>query len=343
MADATAQAELDQYLSSGQDHTRLPHPEDRHDSDNLSIHSGDKDSLDDEKLTLNDDHDEDDMTTTTTTTATRSYHIPTQRFDANTGPKGVIADAQSYSRARQQSGFRKAFANITNTFSSSKPSAAAAAVQVRHRNDRSGSGSGSDGAEQVLAEDDDDEFMRSWRASRLEELQTTTTTTLSVNGNGAYPPARRRMSPSKRTWGYLEDVDATGYLDAVEKVADDVVVAVCLYDPEVRNATPTSPHPPNHSPYPPRPSRKISIRQKLTPPLFPPTQNPQSNLVESSLASLALRHPTTRFVKMHHEIAEMTYLRAPAVLAYRGGEVFATLSGVRAEGLEEGLRREGVL
>lgn len=34
---------------------------------------------------------------------------------------------------------------------------------------------------------------------------------------------------------------------------------------------------------------------------------------------------TTRFVKLHHEIAEMDHINAPALLAYRNGDVFATI------------------
>lgn len=32
-----------------------------------------------------------------------------------------------------------------------------------------------------------------------------------------------------------------------------------------------------------------------------------------------------RFVKLHHEIAEMDHIQAPAILAYRGGDVFTTI------------------
>lgn len=33
----------------------------------------------------------------------------------------------------------------------------------------------------------------------------------------------------------------------------------------------------------------------------------------------------THFVKMHRDIADMNHINAPAILAYRGGEVFATI------------------
>lgn len=48
-------------------------------------------------------------------------------------------------------------------------------------------------------------------------------------------------------------------------------------------------------------------------------------MVEDTLPPLAQKYPRTRFVKLHHEIAEMDHIQAPALLAYRGAEVFATL------------------
>ena len=48
-------------------------------------------------------------------------------------------------------------------------------------------------------------------------------------------------------------------------------------------------------------------------------------------------------MKLHHDVAEMTHVEVPAVLAYRGAEVVATLSGVSAEGLEAKLLRLGLL
>lgn len=64
--------------------------------------------------------------------------------------------------------------------------------------------------------------MEQWRQSRLREL-----------GAGSSQRPQRRQSPSKRKWGFFKEVDASGYLDAVEKTASDTVVVVCIYDPEV--------------------------------------------------------------------------------------------------------------
>ena len=81
-------------------------------------------------------------------------------------------------------------------------------------------GSGKSGSE---SSEDEDEFMRSWREKRMQELQ--------VQGREI---RNRRLSPSKRSWGSVVTVDPMGYLDAIEKVPNDVVVVVLIHDEEVR-------------------------------------------------------------------------------------------------------------
>jgi len=44
----------------------------------------------------------------------------------------------------------------------------------------------------------------------------------------------RKQSPSKRSYGRIEPVDANGYLDAIEKVSKDTVVIVVVYSDRVR-------------------------------------------------------------------------------------------------------------
>lgn len=216
-----AQEELDRYLSSATESKRS-HPDDHSDSDNLSAHEDNypADGPDGDDT----NHEMAQTATSLSVAASRTYHIPYKQFDANTGPKGVIADAQSYSRAKQST-FRKAFANITNTFALSKASTGSAITEKQNYSDSS-SASDVDGEVTVLGEEEDEDFMREWRAKRLAELSSQHTTG-SINGHGSQ---RRRVSPSKRTWGYLEDVDANGYLDAIEKVGNDVVVVVLIYD-----------------------------------------------------------------------------------------------------------------
>src|SRR5690606_18545502 len=66
----------------------------------------------------------------------------------------------------------------------------------------------------------DEEIMAVWRRNRLAELKA------AVSNN-------RRLSPSKRHYGRVERVDASGYLDAIEKVGRDTVVVVCIYNDSV--------------------------------------------------------------------------------------------------------------
>ena len=58
---------------------------------------------------------------------------------------------------------------------------------------------------------------------------------------------------------------------------------------------------------------------------------------------LAYKYSKVRFIKLHHEIAEMETVDIPAVLCYRGGDVFVTMSGVESDTLEGNLRSAGVL
>lgn len=265
-----AQEEADLLFAQKENHAS--HPADRFDTDNLSSQSSEA------KLQQHTDQDDDEDTLheqSNKMATTATYHIPNTRFDANTGPKGVIADAQAFNRAKQST-FRKTLNTFSNALSSKPARTPATPSSHSSASDR---------------DSDDEEFMRQWRQNRLQEL------TERNNANV------RRQSPSQRAWGTVEDVDANGYLDAIERVKDDVVVVVCIYDPE----------------------------------------SSTSLEVEDMLSTIAYKHMTTRFVKLHHEIAEMKEVGVPALLAYRGGNVFATISDARPEGLETALRRSGVL
>lgn len=54
-------------------------------------------------------------------------------------------------------------------------------------------------------------------------------------------------------------------------------------------------------------------------------QSAESSIVEDCLLTIARKHAAVRFIKLHHEIADMEHVEAPALLAYKGGEVFATI------------------
>ncbi|PUU80782.1 thioredoxin-like protein [Tuber borchii] len=123
----------------------------------------------------------------------------------------------------------------------------------------------------------------------------------------------RRRSPSKRKYGRVEVVDAVGYLDAVERVSSETIVVVTIYN----------------------------------------DKSEESRFVEDCLNTLARRYATTRFVKLHHNEAEMDVAVVPAVLAYKGGELFANIMRIvdeipsgrslSTDSLELVLRRANVL
>lgn len=213
-----AQEEADRLFSHREHHTS--HPEDRLEHDSNSRHSYDNseepDSADTFALSEKED-DEDTLHNMTSSTAT--YRLPTTLFDANTGPKGVIADAQSFNRAKKHS-VRSTIA----AFANSAQSAFSYNSQPRKTSDSNKSNSLGEKSDSELGNSDDEDFMRQWRENRFRELAS--------RGSGA----QRRNSPSKRVWGTIDDVDANGYLDAVEKVPRDAIVVVCIYDPEVRQA-----------------------------------------------------------------------------------------------------------
>lgn len=146
--------------------------------------------------------------------ANGNWHLPTSAtFDANTGPKGVIADARAYERARKHSLRNNMRTHSGNSVSSQQPFTKTKSDTPDFGREKSGSPDD--------RPDDDDDFIRNWRQNRINELQ---------------DPRTRRMSPSKRKYGSLEPVDAVGYLDAIEKVSADTVVVVCIYDNQVRRA-----------------------------------------------------------------------------------------------------------
>ena len=69
---------------------------------------------------------------------------------------------------------------------------------------------------------DEDQFMRTWRTNRMTELQSM-----------GQDIRTRRQSPSERKYGSLDTVDASGYLDAIDKVPIGTVTIVCIYDDQV--------------------------------------------------------------------------------------------------------------
>ena len=189
---SAAQDEFDALYNNNQDPRLRSHPEDRSDSsdnDSTTLHSGNEDER---TLTSN---------STTAMPHATTYLPTTTQFDANTGPKGVIADARSFETAKKRS-FRQTLYAFSNSFSREKSKSP---------------------SPEVSADDEEDDFMRQWRANRIDEL--------SRNNQDI---RTRRQSPSQRRYGSLVTVDPSGYLDAVEKVHAYTTVVVLIYDDEVR-------------------------------------------------------------------------------------------------------------
>ncbi|KAF2264870.1 hypothetical protein CC78DRAFT_543892 [Lojkania enalia] len=177
----SAQAEFDELLRDKDRDTR--HPEDRHqDSD----HSDDNTGPDPypEKVDTDDELEiPKDMRA--------QYYLPRIHSEANTGPKGVIADAHAYEAARKQS--RRSF------WRKSSPPGAYQVAKYRDEKDLS-------------EEESDKKFMEQWRESRIREM---------ING-----VMSRSASPSK----IIRKVEEDGFLRAIENAKEDKTVVVFIFD-----------------------------------------------------------------------------------------------------------------
>ncbi|KAK7537836.1 phosducin [Phyllosticta citricarpa] len=188
-----AQEEFDQLFGDKSRSSR--HPEDRADSDLDSDKESTReqffekdDYADDEDDFLDEDDPDQDFNMRS------RYTIPQVRSDANTGPKGVIADAQAYEQAKKSQRF---------------------SLFTRGKNGGAKSDSEKSGSE--------DDFMARWRENRLRELQ---------NGPKRIRSRSRSTtgSPSARSYGRLVAVDSDGYLEAIEKSPSATTVVVFIYD-----------------------------------------------------------------------------------------------------------------
>ncbi|TGO63428.1 hypothetical protein BCON_0013g00740 [Botryotinia convoluta] len=186
--------------------------------------------------------------------------LPHRDFDSGrtTGVKGVIADARSYEEARKTGGWRNKLRGNTITKDDKR---------ATFTKDGSGSEAGLS---------DDEEFLERWRQQRRVEMQS--------EGKDI---RNRRTSPSVRRYGRFDEVDALGYLDAIEKVGRETVVVVFVYDPECD----------------------------------------VSQVINSALLPLVAANPTVHFVRVHYEDIEFDNAGVPAILAYKNqGDLFANLT-----------------
>jgi hypothetical protein len=173
------------------------HPEDRHDDSDHS--EPDSPGAADDYLEKIDTDDELDLPRDM---RSNNYYMPSLRSEANTGPKGVIADAQAFEQAKKQA---KRF-----TWKKTQSEQPQYNVTAWHDKDASSE------------EDGEDSFMKEWRAARLRELQ-----------NVGQRIRSRTNSPSRRVYGNFPLVDAEGYLDALDKSSPETTVVVFVYSNEV--------------------------------------------------------------------------------------------------------------
>lgn len=142
---------------------------------------------------------------------TAALHLPPASFDngRSTGVKGVIADARSYETARRSKWKDRAQAVRRSIFGLEGVSAAPKTDSETDDDARSVS--------------EDENFLDQWREARRRELE-------AESNKGV---RNRRTSPSVREYGRFDEVDAMGYLDAIEKVRHETTVVVFVYDNEV--------------------------------------------------------------------------------------------------------------
>lgn len=209
--------------------------------------------------------------------------IPMKRYGANTGPKGVISDAQDFqdSRRSQRASMRSTSSLATQAQSLALHEQVLPSEKIDEEDEF-----GLDG-------EDEDDFMKKWRQSRLKEMQTGPKEShMHRNGNGS----------STRLFGSLTMVDDIGYLDAVEKSGPDTVVIVYIYDDYVSWSS-------------------FSYLRLAT----DTAQSQVSDLIEKCIRTLAGKHQDARFIKLHYEDAQMEPMGVPAIIAYRNGDKFAGL------------------
>jgi hypothetical protein len=199
MTTSAAQDEFNELLRDKDRESR--HPEDRNNDSDLS--DAESTGAANDYLEHIDTDDELDIPHN----MRQNYYMPSLRSEANTGPKGVIADAQAFEQAKKQA---KRFTWKRNASPSSQYE-----VKVWH-DDKA-----------LSDEDSDDSFMKEWRAARLKELH-----------NVGQRIRSRTNSPTRRIYGNMPLVDAEGYLDAIDKSAPGTTVVVFIYSDNVSTTYP---------------------------------------------------------------------------------------------------------
>lgn len=263
--------------------------------------------------------------------------LPPPSFDSGctTGVKGVIADARSFEAAKREVAW-KAKVQVAQAQSQEKKKK----QQQRGRN--------REGDSYLVDEDDsDEEFLEQWREARRKEVMR--------EGSDI---RNRRTSPSIRRYGRFDEVDALGYLDAIERVGRETVVVVFVYDVEVCPPSLSLSHSLGDLHFYRAHRHVLSLSRPCTydtqANLPSQTQCPVSQVIESALTALVPANPTIHFVKVSYDEIEFDNAGVPAILAYRNqGDLFANLTYVvdqipedtpfDTNAVKEVLRRFGVL
>lgn len=188
---------------------RTTHPEDDNDDARSFLNLSDEDE---DRTPPASTADPDDYPPRASTSSAR-HVIPRTRYGANTGPKGVISDAQHFrdSRRNHMTSQRSSMSSVAAPVQDHRTMWSRDHPQLEKQPE-------SDEEDFDLDEGDTD-FMHKWRQSRLKELQN--------GGTGSKMHSRGR---SRRLYGGMPTVDGEGYLDAVENSSADTVVVVYIYD-----------------------------------------------------------------------------------------------------------------
>jgi hypothetical protein len=215
---ATAQDEFNALFNKSSYATGKLHPEDSAATAALSDRESRSPSPAQSFLNIDDDEDEDDAEDLAVKAMRGgTYYIPRTTRQANTGPKGVIADAQAFEQARRQAQGVTAAPRRRSRMSFRRGGQQQPSPPSAYK---------SEDFDKSSEEDDggDDDFMASWRERRLQELTSKNLT--NVLGRSG-----------KKVYGDLKRVDAEGFLNAVEGSPSDTVVIVLIHDHTVRFPT----------------------------------------------------------------------------------------------------------
>lgn len=142
--------------------------------------------------------------------------VPRTRYGANTGPKGVISDAQNFRDSRRTQ--RAARLSTSTTTPPVEPELKLGEhLAMEKLAEAEEQGDLEDGLNDM-----DDEFMAQWRRQRLQDMQ-----------RGGYSNTMHGGSSDRRLYGVLTEVNGEGYLEAIEGSDGNTVVVVYICDDDV--------------------------------------------------------------------------------------------------------------